>query len=58
MRWAMQRQWPLCRVGSSLECDAFDVLNDVCKAEGKGVAVRERVGGDLKKENCPTRDDE
>ena len=54
----MQRQWPLCRVGSSLECDAFDVLNDVCKAEGKGVAVRERVGGDLKKENCPTRDDE
>ena len=58
MRWATQRQWPLRRVGSGLERDALDVLDDVCEAGGKGVVVRGRVRGDLKKENCPMRDNE
>ena len=57
-RWAAHWQWPLRGVGVSWERSVLDFLNDVCEAGGREGAVRERVEGDLKKENCPTRDDE
>ena len=42
----------------SWERDVLDVLDDVYEAGGREGAVRGRVEGDLKKENCLTRDDE